>query len=215
MLYLYANLLKEEQMNGKLSNIIKMSLLGVTAVMLISCSHTLVPIDGPLYRGERLEAENLKVEVIPGQYYMEFDRDDLFIPVHVIIRNHTDHKVQIGYKNFLMLDDHGNKYKPADLQDVITYYRVTSMNVYPYYSSYNWHYPYYNPVRWNHPYSTRYYIEMIRETYLKQDKLEPEEEVSGFLYFKGAAKLADETVTLVARFAENDMKPVEYVFKID
>jgi len=202
-------------MHRQLSNVIKMSLLGVTAAMLISCSLTLIPIDGPLYRGERLEAENLKVEVIPGQYYMEFNRDDLFIPVHVIIRNHTDHKVQIGYKNFLMLDDHGNKYKPADLQDVVIFYRMTSMNVQPYYSSYNWRYPYYSPSRWSHPYSTRYHLEMIRETYLKQDKLEPEEEVSGFLYFKGAAKLADETVTLVARFAENDMKPVEYVFKID
>lgn len=202
-------------MKTTLLNITKMSLLGVIAFVFAGCSLALVPIDGPLYRGEKLDLDNLKVEVIPGQYYMEFSRDDLFIPVHVIIRNHTDHRVQIGLKNFLMLDDHGNKYKPAGLQDVITYYRMTSMSVYPYYHSYHWHYPYYSPMRWMHPYSTRYQIEMIKDTYLQQEKIEPDEEVSGFLYFKGAAALADNTVTLVAKFAENDMKPVEYVFKID
>lgn len=202
-------------MRISLSTILKMSFLGVIMFFVIGCSHILVPVEGPSYRGEQLNLQELKVEVIPGQYYMEFRNDDLFIPVHVVIRNHTDHRVQVGYKNFLMLDDQGNKYKPADLDDVITYYRVTSMNVYPYHHHYGWHYPYYSPARWMHPGTTRYYLDMIRDTYLRPEKIDPDEEIEGFLYFKGAARFARDTVTLVAKFPENDMKPVEYIFKID
>lgn len=215
MQYIEARLNKEDKMKRLFPFILKMSILGIIPIALAGCTHVLVPIDGPMYRGEMLEAENLKVEVVPGQYYMEFSRDDLFIPVYVIIRNNTDHRVQVGFKNFLMLDDRGNKYKPASLDDVLMFNRVSSFAIFPYHHHYGWHYPYYNPARWLYPHGSGYYLDMIRDSFLRAEKIEPGGEVEGFLYFKGAARFADEKVTLVAKFAENDMKPVEYVFKID
>ena len=89
-------------MKNKLNHI-KIILPMLILLVLTGCTYILIPVEGPSYRGKALEAKDLKVEVIPGQYYVEFDRDDLFIPVHVIIKNNTDHTVSIREKNFLLI----------------------------------------------------------------------------------------------------------------
>ena len=201
-------------MNSKILKLAKLSALLAVIFLAASCSHVLIPVDGPVYRGERMKVSDLRVEVIPGQYYVKFHRDDRYLPVHVIIRNHTKRPIKISSKNFLMLDDQGNKFRPAKLRDVIEYYRIMSMYVFPYYNSYDWYYRYYRPVSWHHPHSREYSFRLIEDTFLQNQRLAPGDSTAGFVYFTGAAHFADDTVTLVARFPAN-RKPVEYIFEID
>lgn len=196
-------------------SIIIMAVL-VLIMLTVGCSHVLIPLDGPMYRGKEINPEKIKVEVVPGQYFVKFDRDDPFLPVHVIIRNNTKHPVKVSMKNFLMLDDVGNKFRPAGLKEVMQYYALrAAFSVYPYHYHYGWHYRHYRPSRWWHPYNIMYSAQMIEQTFLESEIIEPDESTAGFIYFKGAAHFANEKVTLVAKFPDNDMKPLEYTFLID
>ncbi len=200
------------------ARIIKFTFSVVSLLILVlfsGCTHVLIPVEGPVYRGEDLALKDLKVEVIPGQYYVQFDRDDMYLPVHVIIRNHTRKPVKVSQNNFLMLDDVGNKFRAAGIKEVMDYYRIVTFSVFPYYHHYGWYYRYYRPVSWYHPHSRVYTLELIRNTFLNRQRLMPGESTAGFVYFHRAATFADEKVTLVAKFVENNRKPVEYVFVID
>jgi hypothetical protein len=180
-----------------------------------SCSHILIPVDGPLYRGKRLAEKDLKVKVLPGRYSVEFKRDDPYIPIHITVRNESKRNVKVSAKNFLLLDDMGNKFEPVPVKEILEFYKNFAFYVFPYHMRYSSFYGYPMRTRFVSHDSIAFHLERIRSTLIKTDILSPGEMIEGFLYFRGAAFFADEALTLVARFAENNMTPVEYIFLID
>jgi|GEM_PF-3898997 len=194
-----------------------MNLLVLFALLIafIGCSHILIPVDGPLYRGKRLNERDIKVKVEPGRYSVEFKKDDPYIPIHITISNESRRNVKVSLKNFLLLDDRGNKFKPVSTKEILEYYKNVAFYVFPHRMRYSRFYGYPRRSRVITHDSIAFHLERIKSTLIKKDILEPGESIDGFLYFKGAAYFADEKLTLVARFAENNMTPVEYIYLID
>lgn len=123
--------------------------------------------------------------------------DEYFTPIFFIIKNDTDQKVTISYKNFIAFDDQGNQYNalpPANVNDLLLAREYSPF--YPYYP----YYPYTETIIMREKegtyttfglgipffYSYRRSFSNIALYALPEGEIHPHAQVRGFVYFTRA-----------------------------
>ena len=161
-------------------------LIAAFALFAAGCATTMVPIGSNTSTGKNA------VDLIVGQEYPRFHRDDPYTPIHVTFRNNLNRKVSLKHAYFTLIDPLGRKFVIAPTRNVVEWVRYD---------------------RWRHYYAP-YYPSPVGRYVFREGRMLPRADLQAVMFFHQATHVGQGTYTLVAHIPEN-RRPIEFKFRLD
>ena len=161
--------------------------LALLILFAAGCSTTMVPVGT-----SKAPGAVPAVDLIVGQKFPRFYRNDPFTPIHVTFRNNTDKWIPLRQGQFTLIDPEGRQYVIGQVDEV-----------------FDWlHYE-----RWSHYYAP-HYPNPIERYVFREGRLKPHKQIQAVLFFNQATHYGQGTYRLIANIPQNG-RPLEYTFRLD